>query len=186
METMKLTQRIASGAQHILEVVDVSLGGSHRRSGPTSVGTPAATTHRIRNATPPRDATDGLRQARAAVTAAFNAAGGLFAHVCPPPQAYEALSRGLQAAAHNMVVVPREEYARSGAGASVKTVLKAVPGDSPPAAPAAHCVVLTGCGAGAILRPMIGATEAIAKAMMGLQNSVEPRRKLDTDDKWKA
>jgi autophagy-related protein 2 len=61
--------------------------------------------------------------------------------------AYESLSRGLQTAAHRMVVVPREEYERGGASKAMVSVVTAVPG--------------------VILRPMIGATEAISKAVLG-------------------
>ena len=34
----------------------------------------------------------------------------------------------------------------------------------------------------AVLRPMIGATEAVSKALLGMRNSVNPKRKLDIED----
>jgi len=80
-------------------------------------------------------------------------------------QAYEALSRGLQQATHGIIVVPSQEYERMGTGAAVKSVVKAVPG--------------------AILKPMIGATEAISRALMGVKNTVNPLKKKEADDKYK-
>ncbi|KAJ3237519.1 autophagy- protein 2 [Chytriomyces hyalinus] len=37
----------------------------------------------------------------------------------------------------------------------------------------------------AILRPMIGATEAVSKALLGIQNTIDPTRKMESDDKYK-
>ncbi len=39
---------------------------------------------------------------------------------------------------------------------------------------------------GALLRPMIGATEAISKTLLGVQNSVNPLNKKRSDDKYKT
>ncbi|KAJ3332303.1 autophagy- protein 2 [Blyttiomyces sp. JEL0837] len=38
----------------------------------------------------------------------------------------------------------------------------------------------------AVLKPIIGATEAISKALMGLQNSLDPTKRLQMEDKYKA
>ena len=67
--------------------------------------------------------------------------------------AYAALARGLQGAAHGMVVVPARDYQQGGATLAVRSVLRGVPS--------------------AILRPMIGAADAIAKASIGAQNSLK-------------
>ena len=38
----------------------------------------------------------------------------------------------------------------------------------------------------ALLKPMIGATEALSKATLGLHNTVNPLSKRQADDKFKA
>ncbi|ETO36998.1 hypothetical protein RFI_00063 [Reticulomyxa filosa] len=68
-------------------------------------------------------------------------------------QAYECLSRGVFRAGHVIVAVPLEKYKASGIRASIKSVLKGVPS--------------------AILHPVIGATEAASKALVGIRNEME-------------
>ena len=175
METLNITARVALGAQSVLETVDsvftnppapavgvasqrvAASAGPQRnyrgrgRRGPVPPPRPVPhalssdeerrrSVHRLANQ--PRNYSDGLRQA------------------------YESLSRGFRIAMHHMLVVPREEYVRSGTKASVKSMVRAVPT--------------------AVLRPMIGAAEAVSKALLGVQNAVEPRRKLDADDRYKT
>lgn len=62
-------------------------------------------------------------------------------------QAYDAMSRHLRSAAHTVVAVPVRTYEREGTLGAVKSVIRAVPV--------------------AVLRPMIGATEAAARALQG-------------------
>jgi autophagy-related protein 2 len=81
-------------------------------------------------------------------------------------QAYESLARGLQTAAHGVVVVPMEEFQRFGPTQAVKSVLQALPG--------------------AVIRPMIGATEAISRALLGVQNTMDPRKQKELEDRFKA
>jgi len=80
-------------------------------------------------------------------------------------QAYESLSNGFRSAAHGIVVVPRHQYQQTGAGSAITSALRAVPS--------------------ALLRPMIGATEALGKALVGVQHAVDPIRQKEIDDRYK-
>ena len=36
----------------------------------------------------------------------------------------------------------------------------------------------------AVLKPMIGATEAVSKTLMGMQNTIDPNKRLQMEDKY--
>ncbi|RHZ26483.1 hypothetical protein DYB26_010612, partial [Aphanomyces astaci] len=67
-------------------------------------------------------------------------------------QAYASMSRELHVVAKTIVAVPLLEYQRTGSHGYVKSVIRAVPV--------------------AVLRPMIGATEAMSRALIGVRNAV--------------
>ena len=172
LESMAAAARLAQGAQTILESVDDVLTyrpaplPSHAssqlkqqrarnrrgRAGSMENGAAAASsssedarrksTHISKRANQPESASDGFRQA------------------------YESLARGLQSAASQMIVVPREEYYARGSKGAVKSALKAMPS--------------------ALLSPVIGGMEAIAKALNGITNSIEPARRKENQDKFKS
>ncbi|KAF9163468.1 autophagy- protein 2 [Actinomortierella ambigua] len=79
--------------------------------------------------------------------------------------AYKSLSKNFGAAAHTIFAVPMEVYERTGAQGSVRAVIRAVPV--------------------AVLKPMIGATEAFSKVLIGLRNSIDPAQRLQMEDKYK-
>lgn len=79
--------------------------------------------------------------------------------------AYESLSRNAQKTMHTIVAIPVQVYERSGPGGAVKAVVRAVPI--------------------AILRPLIGASEAMSMAMQGVQNSINPTRGIEIRRKYK-
>ncbi|KAG0236113.1 autophagy- protein 2 [Actinomortierella wolfii] len=79
--------------------------------------------------------------------------------------AYKSLSKNFGAAAHTIFAVPMEVYERAGAQGSVRAVIRAVPV--------------------AVLKPMIGATEAFSKVLIGLRNSIDPVQRLQMEDKYK-
>jgi autophagy-related protein 2 len=81
-------------------------------------------------------------------------------------QAYEAMHNNLAIAKHVIVAVPVIEYKRSGWKGAVKSVIRAVPV--------------------AVLRPVIGATEAVSRTAMGVRNTLDPERKRDLDVKYKV
>eukprot|EP00121_Abeoforma_whisleri_P011157 Awhi_evm1s10295 len=75
------------------------------------------------------------------------------------------MSREVNTAVNTIVLVPFEEYKKTGAQGYVRSVIKAVP------------VV--------VLRPMIGASEAVGKILEGAKNSMDPDAKLELQDKYK-
>ncbi len=81
-------------------------------------------------------------------------------------QGYESLHKNLTIAKHVIVAVPVGEYKRSGWKGAVKSVIRAVPV--------------------AVLRPVIGATEAVSRTAMGIRNAMDPEIKRDLDVKFKS
>ncbi|CAG8497159.1 7566_t:CDS:10 [Diversispora eburnea] len=79
--------------------------------------------------------------------------------------AYKSLRQNLGTAAHTIFAVPMEVYEKTGTQGTVKAVIRAVPV--------------------AVLKPMIGATEAVSKGLLGLRNTIDPNKKLQMEDKYK-
>ncbi|KAF5373651.1 hypothetical protein D9758_000606 [Tetrapyrgos nigripes] len=79
--------------------------------------------------------------------------------------AYKTLQKNLNSAAQTILAVPMEVYERSGNEGPVHSVIRAVPI--------------------AVLKPMIGASEAVSKTLLGLHNSLDPNLRLDNDMKYK-
>ena len=78
-----------------------------------------------------------------------------------------ALQRGLCTAAATIVAVPVAEYERTGdAGGAAVAVVRAVPV--------------------AILRPMIGAAEAMTSLLYGVRNTMDEEGREDDKMKWKS
>ncbi|KAI9097184.1 hypothetical protein DFS34DRAFT_620774 [Phlyctochytrium arcticum] len=78
--------------------------------------------------------------------------------------AYQSLSRNVATAARTVLAVPL--YDHTSTGDTVNAVIRAMPV--------------------AILKPMIGASEAVSKALMGLQNTMDPNKRLQMEDKYKG
>lgn len=79
--------------------------------------------------------------------------------------AYRSLSRNFHSAAQTILAVPMEVYERSGNEGPVHAVVRAVPI--------------------AVLKPMIGASEAVSKALFGLRNTLDPEARHDNEAKYK-
>jgi len=79
--------------------------------------------------------------------------------------AYKSLSRNINSAAQTILAVPMEVYERAGNEGPVRAVVRAVPI--------------------AVLRPMIGASEAVSKTLLGLQNTLNPDLQRENDEKYK-
>jgi len=79
--------------------------------------------------------------------------------------AYKSLQQNFRSAAQTILAVPMEVYENSGQGGAMKAVVRAVPI--------------------AVLKPMIGASEAVSKTLMGLHNTLDPSIQLDNDAKYK-
>jgi len=79
--------------------------------------------------------------------------------------AYRSLSGNLRHAAQTILAVPMEVYERSGEGPA-QAVVRAIP-------------------IAVFLKPMIGATEAMSKALLGLRNTLDPEGHSSMEDKYK-
>ncbi|KAG6898364.1 hypothetical protein C0992_009039 [Termitomyces sp. T32_za158] len=79
--------------------------------------------------------------------------------------AYKSLRRNFQSAAQTILAVPMEVYERSGSEGPVRSVIRAVPI--------------------AVLKPMIGASEAVSKTLLGLRNSLDPDIRHENEAKYK-
>ncbi|GAA6005897.1 hypothetical protein JCM11491_004053 [Sporobolomyces phaffii] len=80
--------------------------------------------------------------------------------------AYKSLGENFKEAAQTILAVPMEVYERSGNEGPVRAVVRAVPI--------------------AVLRPMIGASGAVSKALLGLRNSLDPdQQQGELEDKYK-
>lgn len=79
--------------------------------------------------------------------------------------AYESLQRHFSSAAQTILAVPMEVYERSGNEGPVRSVIRAVPI--------------------AVLKPMIGASEAVSKTLLGLHNALDPNVRHENDAKYK-
>ncbi|CAA7271644.1 unnamed protein product [Cyclocybe aegerita] len=79
--------------------------------------------------------------------------------------AYRSLQRNLSSAAQTILAVPMEVYERSGNEGAVRSVIRAVPI--------------------AVLKPMIGASEAASKALQGLHNTLDPNVRYENEAKYK-
>ena len=75
--------------------------------------------------------------------------------------ARDALSRGVHTAVHTIVAIPIEEYKRSGPAGGMKSVIRALPI--------------------AVLRPVIGATEAVSHTLIGVRNTIAPAMRDEED-----
>ncbi|RDX56759.1 hypothetical protein OH76DRAFT_1395891 [Lentinus brumalis] len=79
--------------------------------------------------------------------------------------AYRSLRRNFNSAAQTILAVPMEVYERSGNEGAMRAVVRAVPI--------------------AVLKPMIGATEAVSKTLLGLQNTLDPNIRQENEAKYK-
>ncbi|RIB23489.1 hypothetical protein C2G38_843653 [Gigaspora rosea] len=79
---------------------------------------------------------------------------------------FKSLRQNIGTAAHTIFAVPMEVYEKTGTQGTVKAVIRAVPV--------------------AVLKPMIGATEAVSKGLLGLRNTIDPNKRLQNEDKYKS
>ncbi|KAH7922102.1 putative peripheral membrane protein [Leucogyrophana mollusca] len=79
--------------------------------------------------------------------------------------AYRSLQKNFNSAAQTILAVPMEVYERSGNEGAVRAVIRAVPI--------------------AVLKPMIGASEAVSKTLMGLHNTLDPNVRHENEAKYK-
>ncbi|CAJ0907020.1 16048_t:CDS:10 [Entrophospora sp. SA101] len=76
--------------------------------------------------------------------------------------AYKSLRQNIGAATHTIFAVPMEVYEKTGTQGTVKAVIRAVPV--------------------AVLKPMIGASEAVSKTLLGLTSTMDPTKRPQMED----
>ncbi|KAG8743827.1 autophagy- protein 2 [Ceratobasidium sp. 414] len=79
--------------------------------------------------------------------------------------ASRALRKNATTAAQTILAIPMEVYEQTDNEGPIRAVVRAVPI--------------------AVLRPMIGATEAVGQTLLGIRNSLDPAAAIDEGSKWK-
>jgi hypothetical protein len=161
MEALKLGTKLAVGTQVLLEHADDLLSFE-----PTSSAAPGATAMARQSsfgeayhAASHSDDTKG-RSTRKYPASKYGQQPADFGEGIE--LAYDSMRRNVGSAAHTIFAIPMEVYEQKGAQGTVKAVVRAVPV--------------------AVLRPMIGASEAFSKTLMGLQNTIDPMQRLQMED----
>ncbi|CAH0519484.1 unnamed protein product [Peronospora belbahrii] len=165
IETLNTASKVAQGTQALLEHADDVVSSSsalrRKRLKYRQAGSRIARNSRrlggggIRNA---QDTGGGIGGRQYLTQQPATAVEGFV-------QAYDSFARELHVAAKTIVAVPLVEYKKTGSQGYVRSVIRAVPV--------------------AVLRPMIGASEAVAKALIGVRNGVDPELKEDIENKFK-
>ncbi|KAG0659205.1 autophagy- protein 2 [Rhodotorula mucilaginosa] len=160
LEAIHTGAKLATGTQVILEQAEHVLGGNFARA--VSAETIAATFS---------DDLDGQLSAEEASEEARLDARSRYANQPANLRqgvegAYKSFGENLKDAAQTILAVPMEVYERSGEEGPVRAVVRAVPL--------------------AVLKPMIGASGAVSKALLGLRNSLDPQAQAgEVEDKYK-
>ncbi|OCF72102.1 hypothetical protein I204_07366 [Kwoniella mangroviensis CBS 8886] len=170
MEMMKLGARLATGTQIILEKAENVLGGQNQNLNNLVVqpipnsSIDSGLEHWERDAGGSSSSEDELDHERdvGPVSRYADQPEGVKQGV---QAAYKSLSKNVNAAAQTILAVPMEVYERSGDDGPLKAVVRAVPI--------------------AVLKPMIGTTEAVSKTLLGMRNSLDPSARKELGDKYK-
>ncbi|ORY21591.1 hypothetical protein BCR39DRAFT_553281 [Naematelia encephala] len=159
LEMMKLGARLATGTQVILEKAEGVLGGKFGESviGEVETDPALAGEHGWEE-----HGSSSEDEAIEVVSRYANQPGDVREGV---QAAYQSLSRNVNAAAQTILAVPMEVYERSGDDGPLRAVVRAVPI--------------------AVLKPMIGASEAVSKTLLGMRNSLDPQGRREQSDKYK-
>ncbi|CED82200.1 Cytoplasm to vacuole targeting protein [Phaffia rhodozyma] len=155
MEALKLGAKLATGTQVILEKAEHVLGGKF--------GQPIET-ETLQD--------DPLRHYRSENGGSSDEEADEVSRYANQPAdvsegistAYKSLSRNFNSAAETILAVPMEVYERSGTNGPVRAVVRAIPI--------------------AVLKPMIGASEAVSKTLFGLRNTLDPNAIQEAEDKY--
>ncbi|KAI0093682.1 hypothetical protein BDY19DRAFT_1063485 [Irpex rosettiformis] len=155
-EAIKMGARLATGTQVILEQAENIIGGQFDQS---------VTTEALQFPAGVQGADDGFTEG--------TDVDDLISRYADQPtgvkdgvkSAYTSMRRNLTSAAQTILAVPMEVYERSGNEGAVRAVVRAVPI--------------------AILRPMIGVSEAVSKTLLGLHNTLDPNVRTENEAKYK-
>ncbi|KAJ7905574.1 hypothetical protein B0H14DRAFT_2660774 [Mycena olivaceomarginata] len=159
VEAIRLGARLATGTQVILEQAEDVLGGQFKNPVTTETVQPTAGGEYGQYGQSGSDEDDEP--------------GDLISKYAEQPvdlkegvqSAYKSLQRNLNSAAQTILAVPMEVYERSGNEGPVRSVIRAVPI--------------------AVLKPMIGASEAVSKTLLGLHNTLDPNVRHENEAKYK-
>ncbi|WVQ71457.1 hypothetical protein IAR50_000994 [Cryptococcus sp. DSM 104548] len=159
LEMMKLGARLATGTQVVLERAEGMLGGQ--------------TGEEVVAQSLPLDDEFGMDSGLLETGSGSENENELVSRYASQPEnaregvqaAYKSLSKNVNAAAQTILAVPMEVYERSGDDGPLKAVVRAVPI--------------------AVLKPMIGTTEAVSKTLLGMRNSLDPSARRELGDKYK-
>ncbi|KAL5511695.1 ATG2 [Sanghuangporus vaninii] len=157
MEAIRLGARLATGTQVVLEQTENVLGAQF--SGPVTaeaLQTPGVT---------------DITRVQSGESSA--SAEELYSRYAEQPinvregmqSAYRSLSENVKYAGQTILAVPMEVYERSGTEGPARAVIRAVPI--------------------AVLKPMIGASEAVSKTLLGLHNTLDPQAQIESETKYK-
>ncbi|KAG6837307.1 hypothetical protein H0H93_011909 [Arthromyces matolae] len=156
IEAIKLGARLATGTQVILEQAEGVLGGQFNRPITTeTISVGVEDDFTELNNAENDEPTDMI--SRYAEQPADIQEG--------VRSAYRSLRRNFHSAAQTILAVPMEVYERSGSEGPVRSVIRAVPI--------------------AVLKPMIGASEAVSQTLLGLHNTLDPNIRHENDAKYK-
>ncbi|KAI5899365.1 uncharacterized protein SCHCODRAFT_02483354 [Schizophyllum commune H4-8] len=163
IEAIKLGARLATGTQVILEQAEGVLGGRGVTMGGGGMSDSFVTAEVPAGVSPEDLAGSSSDEDEEHISKYAEQPEGVRAGV---QSAYRSLSRNLHSAAQTILAVPMEMYERSGSEGAVRPVIRAVPI--------------------AVLKPMIGASEAVSKTLLGLHNTLDPEVRMDNEAKYKS
>ncbi|KAF9814906.1 hypothetical protein IEO21_04850 [Rhodonia placenta] len=156
IEAIKLGAKLATGTQVILEQAENVIGGQFKDS---------ITAEALQASPFAEEAEEPLTD--------DEGMGDLISRYAEQPMnvqegmqsAYRSLRRNFNSAAQTILAVPMEVYDREGNEGPVRAVVRAVPI--------------------AVLKPMIGASEAVSKTLLGLHNTLDPNARHENEAKYK-
>lgn len=173
MEMMKLGARLATGTQVVLEKAEGVLGGS------SGAGA------RVEAAVVPPSVAGGEDD----VDVDVEIDAEVLSRYANQPattreglqEGYKAMSRNINSAAQTILAVPMEVYERSGddVGPLCPHSLTRLMSPQGPLRAVVRAVPI------AVLKPMIGASEAVSKTLLGMRNSLDPQGRKELGDKYK-
>ncbi|KAJ7111548.1 hypothetical protein C8R43DRAFT_1041373 [Mycena crocata] len=159
VEAIKLGARLATGTQVILEQAEDVLGGQFKNPVTTETVQPVPGGDFGRYS---QNVSDEDEEPEDLISKYAEQPVDLKEGV---QSAYKSLQRNFNSAAQTILAVPMEVYERSGNEGPVRSVIRAVPI--------------------AVLKPMIGASEAMSKTLLGLHNTLDPNVRHENEAKYK-
>ncbi|KAH9843042.1 uncharacterized protein C8Q71DRAFT_735660 [Rhodofomes roseus] len=155
MEAIKLGARLATGTQVILEQAENVIGGQFKDPITAETVPGSPFSDELGGQLGDEEESDLISRY---AEQPMNVQEGM-------QSAYRSLSRNFNSAAQTILAVPMEVYERSGNEGPVRAVVRAVPI--------------------AVLKPMIGASEAVSKTLLGLHNQLDPNVRHENEAKYK-